>query len=67
VGLIAGAFIIALATVLIYFIFTPRQRFQSEESRSQMREPMRSLVVTASPLVPSKENAKSLASTVARA
>ena len=28
-GLFAGAFIIALATILIYFIFTPRKRFQS--------------------------------------
>jgi len=32
VGLIAGAFIIALATILIYFIFTPRKRFQGDAS-----------------------------------
>jgi uncharacterized membrane protein SirB2 len=31
VGLIA-AFIIALATILIYFIFTPRKRFEAEKS-----------------------------------
>jgi hypothetical protein len=67
VGLIARAFIIALATILIYFIFTPRKRFQIEECRNQVQEPVRSLVAIASPLVAPKENAKSLASTVARA
>jgi hypothetical protein len=67
VGLIAGAFIIALATILIYFIFTPRKRFQSEESGSQVREPRHPLAAITSPLVPPKENAKSLTSTVARA
>lgn len=59
-GLIARAFIIALATILIYFIFTPRKRFQIEERRNQVQEPVHSLVAP-------KENAKSLASTVARA
>jgi hypothetical protein len=33
VGLIAGAFIIALATILIYFIFTPRKRFETDQIR----------------------------------
>jgi hypothetical protein len=33
VGLIAGAFIIARATILIYFIFTPGKRFQTDRGR----------------------------------
>jgi len=32
VGLITGAFIIALATMLIYFIFTPRKRSHNEKA-----------------------------------
>jgi hypothetical protein len=68
VGLIAGAFIIALATILIYFIFTPRKRFQSEKAhRSHAQTPVHSLVMTPSPLVPPKETAKNLASTFASA
>jgi len=68
VGLIAGAFIIALATILIYFIFTPRKRFQSEKAhRSHAQTPVHSLVMTPSPLVPPKETAKNLASTIASA
>ena len=64
VGLIAGAFIIALATILIYFIFTPRKRFETEKSRrTQEHTP----AVSASPLAPAKESAKSLASTIAKA
>jgi hypothetical protein len=33
VGLIAGAFIIALATMLIYFIFSPRSKFKRSKGR----------------------------------
>src|SRR6202030_4823454 len=33
VGLIAGAFIIALATILIYFIFTPGKKLQTDRAR----------------------------------
>ena len=63
-GLVAGAFIIALATILIYFIFTPRKRFETEKSRrTQEHTP----AVSASPLAPAKESAKSLASTIASA
>jgi hypothetical protein len=64
VGLVAGAFIIALATILIYFIFTPRKRFETEKSR---RPQTHSPVVCASPLAPAKKTAKSLASTIANA
>ena len=68
VGLIAGAFIIALATILIYFIFTPRKRFQGDEPRrSHAQMPVDSLVMTPSPLAPPKETAKNLASTIASA
>jgi len=68
VGLIAGAFIIALATILIYFIFTPRKRFQSEKAhRSYAQTPVHSLVMTPAPLAPPKETAKNLASTIASA
>jgi hypothetical protein len=64
VGLIAGAFIIALATILIYFIFAPRKRFETEKSR---RTQAHTRVLSASPLAPAKETAKSLASTIASA
>lgn len=64
VGLIAGAFIIALATILIYFIFTPRKRFESEKTR---RTEAHTRVVPASPLAPAKKTAKGLASTIANA
>lgn len=37
VGLVAGAFVIALATILIYFIFAPRAKLQGMKSRR--REP----------------------------
>jgi len=41
VGLIAGAFIIALASILIYFIFTPRKRFEAEKSpRTEAHTPV---------------------------
>ena len=67
-GLIAGAFIIALATILIYFIFAPRKRFKSEKvRRAEEHTPVHSLVVTASPSVQPKESAKNLASTIASA
>src|ERR1700692_47870 len=48
VGLIAGEFIIALATILIYFIFTPGKRFQSARARDM--EAYTPLALTASPL-----------------
>ena len=67
VGLIAGAFIIALATILIYFIFTPRKRLPIEERGRQVHEPMHSLVATTPSLTAPKETAKNLASTVANA
>ena len=68
VGLIAGAFIIALATILIYFIFTPGKRLKSEKvRRAEAHAPVHSLVATAPPLGPPKESAKNLASTIASA
>ncbi len=63
-GLIAGAFIIALATILIYFIFTPRKRFETEKGH---RTQAHTRVASASPLVPAKKPAKSLASSIANA
>jgi hypothetical protein len=68
VGLITGAFIIALATMLIYFIFTPRKRLQSDQAhRIQEHAPKHSLTVTVTTLEPPKESAKSksLATTIA--
>jgi hypothetical protein len=64
VGLIAGAFIIALATILIYFISTPRKRFETDEIR-RSHPPARSLPVSTPPLVKPKQSAKSLATTIA--
>jgi hypothetical protein len=69
--LIAGAFIIALATILIYFIFTPRKRSQSREvHHTRVYEPLHTParwpgVMPTLPLVPAKENAKNLRNTVA--
>jgi uncharacterized BrkB/YihY/UPF0761 family membrane protein len=61
VGLIAGAFIIALATILIYFIFTPGKRFQTDRAREiEAHTPAHSLVPPASPLLPPKESVSSL-------
>jgi hypothetical protein len=61
VGLIAGAFIIALATILIYFIFTPGKRFQTDRAREiEAHTPSHSLAPPASPLLPPKESASSL-------
>jgi hypothetical protein len=57
-GLIAGAFIIALATILIYFILTPRKKSQIQERGSQVHEPVHSLVATAPSLAAPKETAK---------
>jgi hypothetical protein len=66
VGLIAGAFIIALATILIYFIFTPRKRLQSGKVHNiEAHAPVHLLVATGSTLEPPKENAKRLANTIA--
>src|SRR6202163_4883824 len=68
VGLIAGAFIIALATILIYFIFTPSKRLQGDKARRiESHTQAHSPVPPASPLIPPKENAKGLASTIANA
>jgi hypothetical protein len=64
VGLIAGAFIIALATILIYFIFTPRKRFETDQIRGS-HPPVHSFAVNTPPLVQQKESAKSLVSTIA--
>jgi hypothetical protein len=61
VGLIAGAFIIALAAILIYFIFTPGKRFQTDRAREiEAHTPAHSLVPPASPLLPPKESVSSL-------
>jgi hypothetical protein len=68
VGLIAGAFIIALATILIYFIFTPGKRSQSDKVRRiEAHMPMHSLVARRLRRYRRKESAKSRASTVASA
>jgi hypothetical protein len=54
-----------LATILIYFIFTPRNSLPSGNVHHiQQQTPVHSLVVPASALVPSKESAKNVASTV---
>jgi hypothetical protein len=66
VGLIAGAFIIALATILIYFIFTPRKRLQSAKVHHiEAHTPVHLLVTTVSRLEAPKEKSKSLTSTIA--
>jgi hypothetical protein len=50
VGLIAGAFIIALATILIYFIFSPQKGLQSGQARHlQEHTPVHSQAAPASP------------------
>jgi hypothetical protein len=41
VGLVAGAFVIALATILIYFIFAPRAKLQGMKSRRRARYQVR--------------------------
>ena len=68
VGLIAGAFIIALATILIYFIFSPQKGLQSGQARhlqsTLQRTRRRRLCLSYYPL---KEEAKSLAGTIASA
>src|ERR1700719_5118233 len=61
VGLIAGAFIIALATILIYFIFTPGKKLQTDRAREiEAHTPAHSLAPPASPLLPPKERVSSL-------
>jgi hypothetical protein len=61
VGLIAGAFIIALATILIYFIFTPGKKLQTDRAREiEAHMPAHSLAPPASPLLPPKESVSSL-------
>jgi uncharacterized membrane protein YbhN (UPF0104 family) len=61
VGLIAGAFIIALATILIYFIFTPRKRFQSVKAqRLEDRSPADFVVPEVSPSRQLQEHGKVL-------
>jgi hypothetical protein len=67
VGLIAGAFIIALATILIYFILIPGKRLQSGKARRIEGHTPVHAVVPASPHVPANESTKSLASTIANA
>jgi uncharacterized membrane protein YbhN (UPF0104 family) len=67
-GLIAGAFIMALATILIYFIFTPRKRLLSEKVRRiEVRMPVRSLAARRLRRYRQRENAKSRANTIASA
>ena len=41
VGLVAGAFVIALATILIYFLFAPRAKLQGVKSRRRARPEVR--------------------------
>jgi hypothetical protein len=53
VGLIAGAFIIALASILIYFIFSPQKGLQRGQARHpQEHTPGHSQAAPASPLLP---------------
>lgn len=40
VGLIAGAFILALATILLYFIFSPRPGYRRRNRRRRSKLPM---------------------------
>jgi hypothetical protein len=55
VGLIAGAFIIALATILIYFIFSPQKELPSGQARHlQEHTPVHSQAAPASPLLPAE-------------
>ena len=55
VGLIAGAFIIALATILIYFIFSPQKGLQSGQARHlQEHTTAHSQAAPASPLLPAE-------------
>ena len=68
VALIAGAFIIALATILIYFIFSPQKELLSGQARHlQEHTPVHSQAAPASPYYPLKEEANSLARTIASA
>ena len=55
VGLIAGAFIIALATILIYFILSPQKGPQSGQARQlQEHTPAYSQAAPASPSLPAE-------------
>ena len=63
VGSIAGAFIIALATILIYFIFTPRKRFETEKSHRTQAHTRWSLRLRWH----RRKSTRSLASTIASA
>lgn len=62
VGLITGAFIIALATILIYFIFSPGKRLQHSGKAYRIAEhpPAHFVVRGASPLPSADESAKVL-------
>jgi hypothetical protein len=64
IGLIAGAFIIVLATMLIYFIFSPRKKLQSEKTRrrrSAVRTEITTIVIPAQPANAQKEADEDLA------
>jgi hypothetical protein len=58
VGVISGAVVIALATMLIYFLVSPRAQSRSRKARhhSEARLPAPTLNVT-SPTVPAQEDA----------
>lgn len=62
VGLIAGAFIVALATMLIYFMCAPRARFRSGRMRrrSHARESQRYTLVAERPAASGEERSKDL-------
>jgi hypothetical protein len=52
VGLVAGAFVIALATILIYFIFAPRAKLQGMKSRRRERPEVQRLDIVISGRAP---------------
>ena len=59
VGLIAGAFITALATILIYFIFSPQKGLQSGQARHlQEHTPVHWQAAPASPLLPAERGSQ---------
>jgi len=58
VGVISGAVVIALATMLIYFMISPRAQSRSRKTRrhSEAQPPLRTLSAT-SPAHPAQEDA----------
>ncbi len=61
VGLIAGAFVIALATMLTYFIFLPRSKFRDGSARRRVASGAQQ---RQSPMQPARVSRREVAETV---